>query len=132
MYLLTLTVPEQAQGASKVSELSNSSSWHILQRGIAESNFKSSTNKTTSAIYFTPNDFSHSVSSNFSLCFQIMMLGTLFFFSFLFLSLLRNQQFIDLYMKEKTNRIPKLPLFDFFFLIFLLIDLISKEPNHEG
>lgn len=47
----TLTVPEQAQGASKVLVLSNSSSWHILQREIPESNFKSSTNKTTSSMF---------------------------------------------------------------------------------
>uniref|UniRef100_A0A2P2NX47 Uncharacterized protein n=1 Tax=Rhizophora mucronata TaxID=61149 RepID=A0A2P2NX47_RHIMU len=26
-----LTVPEQAQGASKLLQLSNSASWHILQ-----------------------------------------------------------------------------------------------------
>lgn len=47
----TLTVPEQAQGASKVLELSNSSSWQILQREKPESNLKSSTSKTTSSIF---------------------------------------------------------------------------------
>lgn len=73
LYVFTLTVPEQAQGASKLFELSNSSSWHILQREIPESNFKSSTSKTTSAIFsffLTPNEMMNDLfSSNSSFCF---------------------------------------------------------------
>lgn len=51
VYFLTLTVPEQEQGASKVLVLSNSSSWQILQREIPESSFKSSTSNTISPIF---------------------------------------------------------------------------------
>ena len=102
MWLLTLTVPEQAQGASKVSTLSNSSSWQILQRGIAESSFKSSTSKTTSAIYFTPNDLSF---FKFQPLFSNSVGYSVFSFPFYALSISVFSGIWSLYMKEKTNRI---------------------------
>lgn len=61
-YEVTLTVPEQAQGASKHFELSNSSSWHILHREIPEIDFKSSINITTSPIFGKPTALAPSVS----------------------------------------------------------------------
>lgn len=50
---ITLTVPEQAQGASNCLELSNSSSWQILQREIPESDLRSSISNTTSSMFLT-------------------------------------------------------------------------------
>lgn len=48
----TLTVPEQAQGASKLLQLSNSCSWHILHTDITEEDLKSSMNNTISLMLF--------------------------------------------------------------------------------
>lgn len=53
-HFFTLTVPEQAQGASKLLQLSNSASWQILQCDITLLDCKSSTNNTKSPI-FLPN-----------------------------------------------------------------------------
>lgn len=50
----TFIVPEQAQGASKLLQLSNSASWHILHVDISGSfNSNSSTYITTSSPMFS-------------------------------------------------------------------------------
>jgi len=108
-FLFTLTVPEQAQGASKVSMLSNSSSWQILQRGTPESSFKSSTNKTTSAIYFTPS--SDLCFFKFQPLFSNSVGYSVFSFSFLRSLSRSSQESQSLYTNNKTRTFPILPLF---------------------
>lgn len=114
VYFLTLTVPEQEQGASKVLVLSNSSSWQILQREIPESSFKSSTSNTISPIFLKRRQpmiffflkfqrlFSNSVSCSVFL----------FFFCSLFVCL-SHEHGLYIRKKERNNfRVPILPLYN--------------------
>lgn len=104
VYFLTLTVPEQEQGASKVLVLSNSSSWQILQREIPESSFKSSTSNTISPIFLKRRQPMIFFSLKFQRLFSNSVSCSVFLFFFV-LSLyvfLTNMDFIYERKKETT------------------------------
>lgn len=69
-------MPEQAQGASRLLQLSNSSSWQILQCDIALFDCNSSTNKTTSPILpFCASVFQKALFLLFKACFLSFFLA---------------------------------------------------------
>lgn len=96
---ITLTLPEQAQGASKLFELSNSSSWHILQREITETEFKLSTSNTISPIFAIN-----------TLLFLFLFFLCFSNFECYYTSLLVSPWVMDSIYKRNKCEVPKLPL----------------------